>query len=166
MNCPYCQQEIKIAGEHTTIMSCFNGDCKGSGLYGEKAFWQELIRTRKALDMALDWLKQVATLEKCDDGLCREFTKRKLDEIKTVLEPKMKDIFYYQKKCERLETELERTRKVLDVAKLILKNLLPCLDGYERLDVEKALDEIKQITETPAENVRPDTKSHPVNVRK
>lgn len=57
LKCPFCQQEIKIAGEHTTIMSCFNGDCKGSGLYGEKAFWQELIRTRKALNVAFDVLK-------------------------------------------------------------------------------------------------------------
>lgn len=48
----------------------------------------ELDRTRKALDVALDWLGQVATLEKCDDDLCREFTKRKLAEIKTALEQK------------------------------------------------------------------------------
>lgn len=41
-----------------------------------------------------------------------------------------------------LEAKLERTRNALDVAKLILKNLLPDLDGYERLDVEKALNEI------------------------
>ena len=46
----------------------------------------ELERTRKALDVALDWLGQVATPEKCDDGLCREFTKRKLAEIKIALE--------------------------------------------------------------------------------
>ena len=48
----------------------------------------ELKRTRKALDVALDWLGQVATSEKCDDDLCREFTKRKLAEIKTALEQK------------------------------------------------------------------------------
>lgn len=48
----------------------------------------ELDRTRKALEMALDWLGQVATPEKCDDNLCREFTKRKLTEIKTALEQK------------------------------------------------------------------------------
>lgn len=49
---------------------------------------KELERTRKALDVALDWLGQVATPEKCDDDLCREFTKRKLAEIKTALEQK------------------------------------------------------------------------------
>jgi hypothetical protein len=48
----------------------------------------ELERTRKALDVSLDWLEQVATPEKCDDDLCREFTKRKLAEIKTALEQK------------------------------------------------------------------------------
>ena len=48
----------------------------------------DLDRTRKALDVALDWLREVATPEKCDDDLCREFTKRKLAEIKTALEQK------------------------------------------------------------------------------
>lgn len=33
-------------------------------------------------------LEQVATPAKCDDNLCREFTKRKLSEIKTALEQK------------------------------------------------------------------------------
>lgn len=59
MKCPFCQQELKIAGEHTTIMSCFNGDCKGSGLYGEKAFWQELIRTRKALETLQEFVTKL-----------------------------------------------------------------------------------------------------------
>ena len=38
--------------------------------------------------------------------------------------------------------DLIRTRKALDRAKLILKNLLPDLNGYERLDVEKSINEI------------------------
>lgn len=45
-------------------------------------------RTHKALDVALDWLREVATPAKCDDGLCREFTERKLAEIKAILEQK------------------------------------------------------------------------------
>lgn len=60
LKCPFCQRELKIAGEHTTIMSCFNGDCYGSGLYGEKAFWQELIRTRKALNAAINAMKSAS----------------------------------------------------------------------------------------------------------
>ena len=41
--------------------------------------------------------------------------------------------------------DLKIATKALDRAKLILKNLLPDLDGYERLDVEKALAEIATI---------------------
>lgn len=48
----------------------------------------DLLNCEKALGVALDWLGQVATPEKCDDDLCREFTKRKLAEIKTALEQK------------------------------------------------------------------------------
>ena len=44
-----------------------------------------------------------------------------------------------------LKQELIRTRKALDRAKLILKNLLPNLNGYERLDVEKSINEITAI---------------------
>jgi hypothetical protein len=53
----------------------------------EGSVWH-YIQQRKALEVALDWLEQVATPEKCDDDLCREFTKRKLAEIKTALEQK------------------------------------------------------------------------------
>lgn len=90
MICPFCQQELKIAGEHTTIMSCFNGDCKGSGLYGEKAFWQELIRTRKALDVAVKRLGYIKNNYKNwtpdRDELMIAQAVNGLDEIKTALE--------------------------------------------------------------------------------
>lgn len=42
-------------------------------------------RLQKALDLALGWLEKVATPAKCDDALCREFTKRKVDEIKQLI---------------------------------------------------------------------------------
>ncbi len=52
-------------------------------------YWDEFIaqadkaeRLQKAVDLALGWLEKVATPAKCDDDLCREFTKRKIDEIK------------------------------------------------------------------------------------
>lgn len=87
MKCPFCQQELNQ--DNPQSIECRNDDCKKSYfMYGSKELWQELIRTRKALEIALDWLGQVATPEKCDDDLCREFTKRKLDEIKTALEQK------------------------------------------------------------------------------
>ena len=86
--CPFCQQELDADDYY---MCCNNPHCnKTSDMFGTEELWQELIRTRNALDVALDWLGQVATLEKCDDDLCREFTKRKLAEIKTALEQKDK----------------------------------------------------------------------------
>lgn len=85
MKCPICGQELKNIN---LVWFCENESCKAYDWTMEEAAWQELIRTRKALDVALDWLGQVATPEKCDDDLCREFTKRKLAEIKTALEQK------------------------------------------------------------------------------
>ena len=90
--CPFCQQEYIITkgdscfGQQRCV--CRNPNCEFDGWHFPIKLVSELIRTRKALDVALDWLGQVATLEKCDDDLCREFTKRKLAEIKTVLEQK------------------------------------------------------------------------------
>lgn len=87
LKCPFCRRELKIAGEHTTIMSCFNGDCKGSGLYGEKEFWQELICTHKELEQS--------------QACCSDWEKQALD---------------YKAKDIALSGELERTRKALDIA--------------------------------------------------
>ena len=88
MKCPFCQQELllisfTIGEEDRQVWYCRS--CKFSAY---RKIWEKIIRTRKALDVALDWLGQVATPEKCDDDLCREFTKRKLAEIKTALEQK------------------------------------------------------------------------------
>ena len=49
---------------------------------------QYLRDVKKALDLAMDWLKQVATPEKCDDKLCCEFTKRKIAEIESITKGK------------------------------------------------------------------------------
>lgn len=78
--CPFCGEKI----EHIEDGWCnCKNRCTGSGSI---ELWLQFLHTRKALDVALDWLGQVATPEKCDDDLCREFTKRKLAEIKTELE--------------------------------------------------------------------------------
>ncbi len=88
--CPFCQQELQETFGIIKQFWCSNyyNHTHPINLQGTKELWQELIRTRKALELALDWLEQVATPEKCDDDLCREFTKRKLAEIKTALEQK------------------------------------------------------------------------------
>lgn len=59
LKCPFCGEEIKIAGERTTIMSCFNGECCGSGLYGEEAMWQALIQAKQDLEIARQTLKGI-----------------------------------------------------------------------------------------------------------
>ena len=61
MKCPFCGAEIKIAGERTTIMSCFNGECYGSGLYGEEAMWQVLIQVKQDLEIATKALEEISS---------------------------------------------------------------------------------------------------------
>ena len=52
MKCPFCQQELRKI--HPTYVICDN--CR---ITGEDKLWQELIRTRKALDIAVDALKDI-----------------------------------------------------------------------------------------------------------
>lgn len=87
MKCPVCNKGTVEEFESAPYFACSNEFCPS---YSETdtTEYDILIRTRKALDVALDWLGQVATPAKCDDDLCREFTKRKLAEIKTALEQK------------------------------------------------------------------------------
>ena len=51
LKCPFCQQELRncCAG---VIYTCSKPDsCPHKQCYGSKELWQELIRTRKALEM-------------------------------------------------------------------------------------------------------------------
>lgn len=64
MKCPVCNKQMKIGtldpddSMGTVWMSIMPCDCVCS--YGaSKAVWQELIRTRKALDVAVDGLKKM-----------------------------------------------------------------------------------------------------------
>mgnify|MGYP003397120987 FL=1 len=53
LKCPFCQQELNQYNPQS--IECRNDDCKKSYfMYGSKELWQELIRTRKALDVAKD----------------------------------------------------------------------------------------------------------------
>ena len=59
MKCPFCQQELDIdmCGE----CGCPNEQCQKSVfMFGSEELWQELIRTRKALDVAVDALKKIS----------------------------------------------------------------------------------------------------------
>jgi hypothetical protein len=86
--CPFCNKKLEPIGTSGQFQ-CGTWGCDASfNFIATRDVWEYIDRTRKALDVALDWLGQVATPEKCDDDLCREFTKRKLAEIKTALEQK------------------------------------------------------------------------------
>nr|DAO76780.1 MAG TPA: hypothetical protein [Microviridae sp.] len=61
IKCPFCQQKLEINDLDVQILGCENQNCKHSTLYdivGTKELWQELIRTRKALKIAVDALKE------------------------------------------------------------------------------------------------------------
>lgn len=58
MKCPFCQQELDYLAEDIYGgMYCPN--CKNHDLFGNKKMWQELIRTRKALDVAVKALEDL-----------------------------------------------------------------------------------------------------------
>ena len=62
MKCPFCQQELNQ--DNPQSIECRNDDCKKSYfMYGSKELWQELIRTRKALEIAVDALKELKPLK-------------------------------------------------------------------------------------------------------
>ena len=91
--CPFCQQELNQ--DSPQIIECRNDDCKKSYfMYGSKELWQELIRTRKALDVALCSLQDIA--ESDGDFItgssttldAHEYAEMMLDKIKTALEQK------------------------------------------------------------------------------
>lgn len=56
MKCPFCQQELKElhVNGFSVGFRCKNKNCPETSIMcGTKALWQELIRTRKALDVLL-----------------------------------------------------------------------------------------------------------------
>lgn len=60
IKCPFCQQELKelYANGFSVGFRCKNKNCPETSIMcGTKALWQKLIRTRKALDIAVDALK-------------------------------------------------------------------------------------------------------------
>ena len=58
MKCPFCNSELDMdmCGE----CGCPNEQCQKSVfMFGSEELWQELIRTRKALDVAVDALNKI-----------------------------------------------------------------------------------------------------------
>lgn len=58
MKCPFCQQELNQ--DNPQSIECRNDDCKKSYfMYGSKELWQELIRTRKALETLQEFVTKL-----------------------------------------------------------------------------------------------------------
>lgn len=58
IKCPFCQQEL--VKDTPFAWNCPNEECVETDMmWGTANMWQELIRTRKALDVAVDALKAI-----------------------------------------------------------------------------------------------------------
>jgi hypothetical protein len=89
MKCPFCQQELHKDSDG--YYACYTDNCGcmkygGNGASGSESLWLALIRTRKALDVAVDALKRIAD---APIGYCM-FAEEALDQI-TALEQKEND---------------------------------------------------------------------------
>ena len=89
--CPFCQQELEKDDLDVQLFGCENQNCKHNAGYdfvGTKELWQELIRTRKALELAITGLKNCKTRDHIG-AVCRtpEYVDKILEQI-TALEQK------------------------------------------------------------------------------
>jgi hypothetical protein len=57
MKCPFCNRNLHKGEDGMYSHLDYMTECKGRLFDGSKELWQELIRTRKALDIAVDALK-------------------------------------------------------------------------------------------------------------
>lgn len=85
LKCPFCNKPLQPTLRQSDEYWCENYDCSGTNIewVGSKKLWQELIRTRKALGVAVDALKRIAD---APIGYCM-FAERALEQI-TALEQK------------------------------------------------------------------------------
>ena len=58
MKCPFCGRELKISAHELHDLDLYCDKCEPF-MVGNKELWQELIRTRKALDRAKWWLNEI-----------------------------------------------------------------------------------------------------------
>lgn len=67
MKCPFCQKELVREGSDNYWCKKCNLERHSPALYGSQKLWQELIRTRKALDVAVDALGYYASENSWDE---------------------------------------------------------------------------------------------------
>ncbi|MCQ2075952.1 MAG: hypothetical protein MJZ20_02815 [Bacteroidaceae bacterium] len=61
MKCPFCNKQLQPTLRQPDEYWCENYDCPVTNIkwVGSQKLWQELIRTRKALDKAKWWLNEI-----------------------------------------------------------------------------------------------------------
>lgn len=61
MKCPFCNKPLQPTLRQSDEYWCENYDCPRTNIewVGSQKLWQELIRTRKALDKAKWWLNEI-----------------------------------------------------------------------------------------------------------
>ena len=62
MKCPFCQQELTVVFEYGSFANEKYLLCEKCDLRAERKLWQELDRTRKALDVAVDALNVISQI--------------------------------------------------------------------------------------------------------
>ena len=83
MKCPFCQQELKelYSNGFSVGFRCKNKNCPETNIMcGTKALWQELIRIRKELDVAVDALDRMVI----DDNVSGIVARNAIKEIKAL----------------------------------------------------------------------------------
>ena len=59
MKCPFCQQELLLSSYRDGDKDNEIWNCLHCQIGGKRKLWQELIRTRKALEIAVDALNRI-----------------------------------------------------------------------------------------------------------
>ena len=93
MKCPFCGQELHTENYY---VRCHNPHCnKTEDMEGTEELWQELITTRKALDIAIGALKMIGSGEVIEHSVLFHeddnkifIANKALDEISTISEQK------------------------------------------------------------------------------
>lgn len=86
MKCPFCNKPLQPTLRQSDEYWCENYDCPRTNIkwVGSQKLWQELIRTRKALDVAVDVLKDFSIHP---DNSVKKYANKVLEQI-TALEQK------------------------------------------------------------------------------
>lgn len=89
--CPFCNKPLQPTLRQSDEYWCENYDCSGTNIewVGSQKLWQELISTRKALDVAVDELTKIkVAAESVGIGFFMTAAISALAKINTALEQK------------------------------------------------------------------------------